>query len=122
MNVYIDGLGNSEDPSTQVAMRVVKSASLMMGCKLENFGTSPLEAADFLGQYFGAVIEKHGPQSLNEIDKIFRALIQYEDHYLPQRSNDWPSSEQLEDHFAAYQKDGKHGPLKAIEENQKRFR
>lgn len=122
MNVYIDGLGNSEDKSTQVAMRVVKSASLMMGHSLAKFGTTPLEAAEFLGQYFGAVIQKHGPQSLDEIDRIFRALIQYEDLYLPQKSKDWPSSGQLKDHFEAYKKDGKLGLLKAIEENQKRFK
>ena len=89
-------------------MRVVKSASLMMGHSLA-VGTTPLEAAEFLGQYFGAVIEKHGPQSLDEIDRIFRALIQYEDLYLPQKSKDWPSSGQLKDHFEAYKRDGKLG-------------
>lgn len=117
--MYIDGLGYSDDKSTQVAMRVVKAASLMMGSNLAKFGTTPIQAAEFLGQYFGEVIKKHGPQGIDSIDRVFRSLIQYEEQYLPQQSDDWPSSEQLNSLFEAFKKGGKRGLLKAIEENQK---
>jgi hypothetical protein len=122
MNVYIDGIGYSDDKSTRVAMRVVKAAALMMGSNLAKFDTTPLQAAEFLEQYFGEVIKKHGSQGLESIDRVFRSLIQYEDQYLPQQSDDWPSSEQLKCLFEAFKKGGKLGLLKAIGENQKELK
>lgn len=118
MNVYIEGLGYTNDSSTRVRMRVIKSASLSMSSKLVKFKTTPMEAAEFLEQFFVESIKAQGAHALNSINRVFRSLKEYEQKHMPKLSDEWPSQEMVQGLFDAYMKRGKLGLLKAIEENQ----
>jgi len=122
MNVYIEGIGYSDDPMTRVGMRVIKSASLSMSSKLVKFETTPIQAADFLDQFFVESIKAQGAHALNSMNNVFRSLKEYEQKYMPQLSDEWPSPEIVEGLFDAYMKGGKLGLLKAIEENQEEIK
>jgi hypothetical protein len=119
MNVYIDGLGYSEEESTRRGMLVVKSASLMMGSPLRKFNTTPAEAAAYLAEYFAAVTERAGSRAFESICRVFDALKECEELNMSQRADEWPSKDQVREHLEAYQKNGNSGLLRAIQENQK---
>lgn len=122
MNVYIDGLGYSEDPSTRQAMQVIKAVSLSMGRNLDRFGMTSLEAAEYLEKYFGFVFKQHGSKSIDSIDRVFSALKQWEEQRSPGRIDCFPSWEEIRLYFEAYQRGGKLALLTVIEENQKQSR
>ncbi len=122
MNVYIEGLGYTDDSSTHIGMRVIKSASLSMNSKLIKFKSTPIQAADFLDQFFAESIKAQGAHALDSINRVFRSLREYEQKHMPQLSDAWPSQEIVKKLFDAYMKGGKSGLLRAIEENQEEIK